>query len=252
VTRNRTLLAVLAGAAAAIAAASGSPAAAPSPGEATSAQAPNARFMIGTHNMLRGAGTFTRFAGVIGWQEVNDPPDRVKMRRQLGPDYRHYVPPAGPAKAVPISWRRGGFILRDSGSVRTHGGEAKVTPARYVNWVVLQRRGTKKRFAFVNTHFISGAWNKHPNRQARWRTHAGVLRDVVRRLRGRGLRVFVVGDFNRRSSIPLPDQAYVPVKGSRAVPLDQVYVTRGTSHSRAQRLPRNGSDHHAYRATVAF
>ena len=144
------------------------------------------------------------------------------------------------------------FALSGKGSVLTHGGEAKVTPARYVNWVVLQRRGTQKRFAFVNTHFISGAWNKHPDRRARWRRHAEVLRTVVRTLRSRGLRVFVLGDFNRHRSIALPDQVFVPIKGTRAVALDQVYVTRGTRHSRAHRLPRNGSDHFASRVTVNF
>jgi hypothetical protein len=211
------------------------------------------KLRIGTHNMLRGDATFTPLAGVIGWQEVNDPADRAKLQRTLGPQgFRTFLPQAGPAKAVPISWRTKYFVLRGSGSVLTHKGEAKVTPNRYVNWVILQRRGTQERFAFVNTHFISAAWTRHPERRARWLHHAQVLRQVISNLRAQGLRVFAVGDFNRHKAIPLPGMVYAPVAGTKAVPLDQIYVTQGTAHSASQRLPKNGSDHFAYRARVAW
>lgn len=217
------------------------------------AGAATVKFRIGTHNTLRGKAKFTPFAGVIGWQEVESPAARTKLNRTLTPlGYKTFYPKPGPAKSVPISWRDKYFALRGSGSRLTHKGEARVTPNRYVNWVVLQRRGTQEQFAFVATHFVSKAWTGHPERRARWLHHAQVLRQVVANLRGQGLRVFVVGDFNRHKAITIPGMVYAPVKGGGGVPLDQIYVTQGVAHSQEQQLPKNGSDHFAFRARVAW
>jgi len=210
---------------------------------------------LGTHNTHYGDGSFEPFAGVIGWQEVNDPVDRDKMRARLGGDYAHYLPPDGPAKAVPISWRTPRFSLVDSGSVRTHGGEAGVTPARYVNWVILRINGTDTRFIVVNTHFISGAWSGHPQRQARWLTHYEVLRDKVAQLRAAhpGLNIFVLGDFNRAKAMAMPSPVrYVPVIGASGVPIDHMYAPSTISHTQVSRLEKWGSDHYAYRMFATF
>lgn len=210
---------------------------------------------VGTHNSHYGDGSFERFAGVIGWQEVNDPVDREKLNRRLGTEYRTFYPPDGPAKAVPISWRKGRFVKVGSGSVRTHGGEAGVTPARYVNWVVLDIVGTGRSVIVVNTHFISGAWSRHPERQARWLKHYDVLYDTVARLRRNhpGKALFVVGDFNRHKAMPMPRPVkYVPVSGAAGVPIDHIYAPTTTTHGKVNRLPRWGSDHHAYRLYVTL
>ena len=210
---------------------------------------------IGTHNTLRGAASFERFAGVIGWQEVNEPEDRAKLGNRLGAEYDTFFPAAEPAKAVPISWRAERFRLANSGSVRTHEGEAGVTPARYVNWVILELRGTDKRFIVVNTHFISGAWGPHPERQARWNRHYEVLRDKVAEMRQNhpATPIFVVGDFNRHRAVDLPTPIrYVPVGGGGDVPLDHVYAPSNIEHGQAQRLPTWGSDHHAYLVYATF
>ncbi|OLF13170.1 hypothetical protein BLA60_05770 [Actinophytocola xinjiangensis] len=210
---------------------------------------------LGTHNTHYGDGSFERFAGVIGWQEVNDPVDRDKMRNRLGSGYAHYLPPDGPAKAVPISWRTPRFSLVGSGSVRTHGGEAGVTPARYVNWVILRITGTDTRFIVVNTHFISGAWSGHPERQARWNKHYEVLRDKVAQLRRDhpAMKVFVLGDMNRGRAMTLPSPVkYVPVIGASGVPIDHMYAPSTISHTKVSRLAKWGSDHHAYRMFATF
>jgi hypothetical protein len=217
------------------------------------AGAASVKFRIGTHNTLRGRAEFKPFAAVIGWQEVETPAARAKMNRTLAPlGYKSFLPKPGPAKSVPISWRDELFVLRGHGSRLTHHGEAKVTPNRYVNWVVLQRRGTQERFAFVATHFISKAWTGHPERQGRWKRHARILRRVVANLRGQGLRVFVVGDFNRHRAIKIPGMVYSPAKGGGGVPLDQIYVSEGVRHSQSERLAKSGSDHFTYRARVAW
>ncbi|MGH3760774.1 endonuclease/exonuclease/phosphatase family protein [Actinophytocola sp.] len=224
----------------------------------TAAAGPSAaatQISLGTHNSHHGDGSFESFAGVIGWQEVNDPEDRRKLNRRLGGEYATFYPADGPAKAVPISWRTGRFTKVGSGSVRTHGGEAKVTPARYVNWVVLRIHGTGKRFVFVNTHFISGAWSGHPERQARWNRHYQVLKDKVAQLKRShpGKPIFVAGDFNRRKAMAMPDPLrHVAVRGVSGVPIDQMYAPTNVSHTKVSRLPRWGSDHHAYKMFATF
>lgn len=219
------------------------------------ATAATTEITLGTHNTHYGDAGFERFAGVIGWQEVNDPADRDKMRARLGSGYAHYLPPDGPAKAVPISWRVPRFTLVRSGSIRTHDGEAGVTPARYVNWVILRINGTDKRFIAVNTHFISGAWNRHPERQARWLRHYDILHDKVAQLRRNhpGKPIFVFGDFNRAKAMPMPSPVrYVPVIGASGIPIDHMYAPTTITHSRVSRLPTWGSDHHAYRMSARF
>ncbi|AXK31851.1 hypothetical protein DVA86_03510 [Streptomyces armeniacus] len=209
---------------------------------------------IGGHNVKRGAAEFKRFAHVIGWQEVNDPPDRDRLRKKLD-RYDHYFPKAGPARAVPISWRKDTFKRLRAGSVLTHKGEAKVTPNRYVNWVLLEHRAKKQRFIVVNTHFISGAWSKHPERQARWLKHADKLRAVVKNQHDKHpkLPIFVVGDFNRPRAMKLPGKVeYIRVKGAKGVPIDQAYATRSVRNSQVERLKRYGSDHFAFRFTATF
>lgn len=210
---------------------------------------------IGTHNSHYGDGSFERFAGVIGWQEVNDPDDRQKLDNRLGAEYNTFYPADGPAKAVPISWRVDRFAKTGEGSVRTHGGEAGVTPARYVNWVILDVRGTTESVIVVNTHFISGAWSGHPERQARWNQHYQVLHDTVARLRQNhpNKSLFVVGDFNRQKAMPMPNPVrYVPVEGASGIPIDHVYAPTTTAHGEVSRLPQWGSDHHAYKLLVTL
>jgi hypothetical protein len=214
-----------------------------------------AEIAIGTHNTHYGDASFEPFAVVVGWQEVESPAAITKLRNRLGADYQHYLGGGGAASAIPISWRVDRFTKLGEGSVRTHDGEAGVTPARYVNWVRLAIRGTGTQLVVVNTHFISGAWSGHPERQARWNRHYQVLHDKVAALRRNhpGVPVFVVGDFNRAQAMGMPDPIrWVPVAGVSGVPIDHVYAPSNIPHSSVSRQPAWGSDHHAYKvfATV--
>jgi len=214
-----------------------------------------ARISIGTHNVYRGAATFHQFAGVIGWQEVNEVADRDKMRRQLGSEYAHYIPSEWPARAIPISWRVARFELIRSGFKKTHDGEAGVTPARYITWVFLKVKSTGKKFIFINTHFISGAWGNHPDRQERWLKHYNVLYNRVEQFRTYhpNKPIFVVGDFNRHKAMPMPSPVkYVSVKDVSGIPLDHMYAPSNISHSMVNRLYKWGSDHFAYRMYSTF
>lgn len=214
------------------------------------------RITIGTHNTLRGAADYNNFAGIIGWQEVKGQQSQDKLRRQLPDNYRHYFakgPNSAGSHQVPISWRHHRFEKLASGYQRTHPGEAGVTPARFVTWVKLKLRGTNKKVVVVNTHLISGAWSKHPERRERWYTHMRKLRSKVRTLHANhpNARLFVVGDFNRRKALPMPSPLkYTPIKGVRGVRLDHMYAPTDVQHSLALQRPKWGSDHHAYKMRV--
>ncbi len=143
---------------------------------------------VATHNTLYGSANLKPLADVIGWQEVNTDEGHSKLGALEY--YDHYHPGENRLDArnsIPISWRKNKYEKTGDGSRLTHGGEAGVTPSRFVNWVVLKNKDTGAKLAFINTHYISGAWNgEHPERQERWRTHNDVVREVVAELLGRG------------------------------------------------------------------
>jgi endonuclease/exonuclease/phosphatase family metal-dependent hydrolase len=212
------------------------------------------RFEVGTHNVLRGAADFTRFAGVIGWQEVNDDADRAKMRRQLGDRYAHFVPAPDAAGAVPISWRAANFQLLGSGSVKVHDGRARVTPSRWINWVHLRHVRSGRDITFVNTHFISGAFKASSSftawRLERWKEHRAKLKQVLANLRTANPQrpVFVVGDFNHRGYLDLSAQDTHPIRLGTRTPIDQLYAGRPGHGACLTELSAAGSDHNRWRA----
>jgi|SRR5215217_149795 len=209
---------------------------------------------VATHNTLHGSATLKPLADVIGWQEV----DTNEGHNQLGAleYYDHFRPGVErlhPSNSIPISWRRNKYDRTGGGSRLTHHGEEAVTPSRYVNWVVLKNKETGAKLAFINTHYISGAWNgEHPERQERWRTHNAVVREVVADLRSRDLPVVLVGDFNRPLAQDIPGMNHLNTAGVDGVPIDQIYVTIGIGTGPAERLEKYGSDHFAYTATVRY
>lgn len=209
---------------------------------------------VATHNTLHGSANLKPLADVIGWQEVDTDEGHTKL--DALEYYDHFRPGAGRLDArnsIAISWRKNKYEKTGEGSRLTHGGEAGVTPSRFVNWVVLKNKDTGAKLAFINTHYISGAWNgEHPERQERWRTHNAVVREVVAELLSRGLPVVLVGDFNRPLSQDIPGMNHLNTAGVDGVPIDQIYVTRGIGTGPAERLEKYGSDHFAYTATVQF
>ncbi|EPX55444.1 hypothetical protein D187_009055 [Cystobacter fuscus DSM 2262] len=209
---------------------------------------------VATHNTLHGSADFKPLADIIGWQEVDTDAGHSKLGALEY--YEHYRPGEGRLDArnsIAISWRKNKYEKTGDGSLLTHGGEAGVTPARFVNWVVLKNKDTGAKLAFINTHYISGAWNgEHPERQERWRTHNDVVREVVADLLSRGLPVVLVGDFNRQLSQDIPGMNHLRTAGVDGVPIDQIYVSRGIGTGPAERLEKYGSDHFAYTATVQY
>lgn len=206
-------------------------------------------FRIGTHNTLHGTSAYTPFAGIIGWQELDGADDIARMKRSL-PGFAHYVPRSEAAASDSISWRRSMFSLRYARAVFTHGGEAHVTPSRYITYVVLRIRATGRTIAFVNTHFISAAFTEHAERRGRWYEHRDVLKRVVASLRAHGWPVLVAGDFNNRQSVHLAGLSRARVGTGDPTPIDQLYAPPGTHRSKAHRLGFYGSDHNAYRTWV--
>ncbi len=214
-----------------------------------------AQVTIATHNTWHGKAEFRPLADVIGWQEVDTAAGHRKLDALSG--YATYRPrqaegAAAAANAVPISWKRSVFDKTGSGFVRTHAGEAGVTPARFVTWVVLKHRESGLKLGFVNTHYISGAWSGKPERQERWLQHNREVTKVVADLKARGITTALVGDFNRHlaqgSTFGL-ERFATPQAGT--VPYDQLYVTRGRTIGQAERLQKFGSDvHYAWRARV--
>lgn len=205
------------------------------------AQVPTS-FTLGTHNMLHGKATPHRFADVIGWQEADG--GKAKLRALKG--YATYAP-----NDVPISYRTSQWDLVAKGSIRTHRGNPRVSPHRYITWVVLKHERTGSKITVLNTHFVSGAWNSNDRekdeswRRVMWRTHDAKLRQIVEQRSARGERLFITGDFNRMSP-----PSYPCVRATNARGVDFIYRSTSSRAGAAEALPKWGSDHRARRVSV--
>ena len=147
---------------------------------------------------------------LIGWNEIG--PDRYfKAIRNLGKEWGHYMPKHGNYRIPnPISWKKSEWELKGSGFMKTHGGMAKVSPARYITWAKLKHKDSDQTVVRINTHLVSGAWSgKKPTtewRRKQWNTHMDKLSKLVERFEKQGHTVIVGGDFNRDSHKVLGNQ----------------------------------------------
>lgn len=118
----------------------------------------------------------------------------------------------GLALECPISLSTKMWEVLDWGLVRTHSGRKRTSPHRYVVWVVARRKnlgvaaGKRRVVAFINTHFVNGAFNrKHlltrAWRRQRWDIHYSILKEMVHRFVAAGITVLGGGDWNR-SAVP--------------------------------------------------
>jgi hypothetical protein len=221
--------------------------------------APASAVEVGTLNLWEGKANPTGFAPVIGWQEAEvdakEGTPAVMDKLRGIPGYTTWFP-AGEqpkpfsANAVPISYKSDVFTAVARGKKLTHGGQKKVTPSRWVTWLVLQNTKTGNSFVFVNTHFISKAFTGEPKRRGRWNRHLGKLRSEVSRLKRKyKLPIVVVGDFNRPAYSGIPGLDPVAGQGT-PTPYDQIYATKGVQAGPMTRLDSFGSDHFAWTATV--
>ena len=111
-------------------------------------------------------------------------------------------------------------------------------------WVVARHRATGRVAVFVNTHYVSGAWNNKPKphkewRKAAWLDHWQALRDLAPKLAIRGPVIFV-GDFNRTDVTDWhPQLRWVDDRG-----IDKIAAVNARPLRAPRRLPTR-SDHDA-------
>jgi Endonuclease/Exonuclease/phosphatase family len=122
-----------------------------------------------------------------------------------------YMPlPAVPG-STPILWNSERFRFKSSGtrqvSKDTFVGKAGAGPstmrAKYINYVLLKDRQTKRNFYVLNNHAVPSvqgdggrANRKYPKRLALYRQHMDGLKELVAELQANGRSVFVTGDLN--------------------------------------------------------
>lgn len=223
----------------------------PQPGgePAPACWSPGSAFSIGTHNVLHGTATFTRFAAVIGWQEVTRPVHRTKMKNQLGSGYRHYIPLVDSAAAIPVSWHADRFAFLAGHSIKTHEGRIGITPDRWISVVHLRRRSNGQRYVFVNTHFISEAFKEGSSyrtwRLERWQEHYRKLHAVLGGIRANHPHapIWLVGDFNHSGYLNFDALRLSPLRLENRLPIDQMYAGLPGRGGCVAKLSPMGSDH---------
>ncbi len=161
-----------------------------------------------------------RNADLIGWNEIA--PDRYRQAiRDLGPEWGHFMPKDGNYKiSNPISYRKDEWKFLDGDAVKTHDGKAGICPARYITWAKLKHKGSNEKIVRINTHLVSGAFNKSSSqnawRRASWNTHMKKLSAMVKKFEGQGFKVIVAGDFNKNKSKVLGNQLAYDTKLNQA------------------------------------
>jgi len=143
------------------------------------------------------AKTASRYGGVIFFQEIAEAEDHADVKAAIGDEFGY----AHSGVAIPIAYRRDQWTLVDHGRIMTHGGKRLVSPNRYVTWVLLQSRDGKQ-VCFMNTHFVSGAWNAKRKlskewRQQMWQEHWLKMRGLIKTFADQNVTVIFGGDFNR-------------------------------------------------------
>lgn len=144
-----------------------------------------------------------RVCGVAMFQEIGEESDKRDVEHSLGRAWELANRPLD----IPIAFKKRIWEVVEIGFQKMHGGKEKTSPSRFVTWVVLKRRSRRVRKArlicFMNTHFVSGAWNLKPKRnkawrRRMWRVHWRKMRELVLDFYNRGITVVFAGDFNRR------------------------------------------------------
>lgn len=171
---------------------------------------------------------------LVGWQEIGegdgDTAEKRWIGEHFGPNYNNLHLGDG-GHRVPISAPKVYKVLAQR-VTPVHGGKAGVSPNRVITEVLLAAADDPAlRFAFVNTHFVAGAWNGETDPHEAWRDemwgiHFDKLRAVMEHWRSRGYPVIWTGDTNRS---PMPK--LYPVKETRAFAggIDHIGWVEGTN-----------------------
>jgi hypothetical protein len=134
---------------------------------------------------------------VLLWQEISPP--RYKAAVEHLPDRWRTV---RDGTEDPISFDTSTWHLVTSGRKLLSRGRAHVTPDRWATWAALQNVATRRVLVFMDTHYVSSAWNDRPVphkawRRRTWKTEWNRQDALVDELHGRGFTIMGGGDFNR-------------------------------------------------------
>lgn len=158
-------------------------------------------------------------ADVILWQEIGI--ERYKAAVDALPAFtmlhRHLE--------VPISYNTDMFTFVDSGEVMLHPGRRLTSPDRYLTWAVLQHKASDRAFTFMNTHYVSGAWNNKRRLHKLWRKQMWIQSyEIQQRLIEKASSLTLVGggDFNRMTLHPFNGHTKVAITNS----IDHLFITR--------------------------
>ncbi|GLY20933.1 hypothetical protein [Micromonospora sp. NBRC 101691] len=210
--------------------------------------------IIAVRNALTMEGAADR--PLVGWQEIGegdgDEKEKGWINQHFGPNYQNlHLNNAG--HRVPISAPTAYNVLAQR-VTHVHPGKEGVSPNRVISEVLLAAADDPAlQFAFVNTHFVAGAYNGREDpyedwRRTMWGDHFRILRDtVIEHWRTRGYPVIWTGDVNRD---PMP--LLYPNKETRAFAsgIDQIGWIEGTNGVQIQLrntkvVPMNVDSHNA-------
>lgn len=137
---------------------------------------------------------------VVLWQEVETAEEHGGVDRAFDPARFAHLFSDTP---TPITVDGELLEVVDTGRLVTHKGRAGVTPARRFVWALVDPvEDPAPPWLIVNTHMVSGAWNRKPKRDKMWRRrvwteHAEQLAQHLDAWSGHGFSVMLGGDFNR-------------------------------------------------------
>lgn len=194
----------------------------------------------------RAAAETAKWSDVVLYQEIGEQEDHEDIQDAMGAAYSW----SGENIAIPIAWKTKMWELVERGVELMHHGLAKTSPNRYIHWVVLKR---KRRFAriakkskivcFMNTHFVSGAWNDKDKtnkewRQENWGRHFAKMQARVLSFVIRGITVVFGGDFNRLAVEKFhAGQRWIVQHG-----IDKIGVIRGVAGPKVRVLSKGHLD----------
>jgi hypothetical protein len=193
---------------------------------------------------------------LVGWQEIGegdgDEKEKGWIGEHFGPHYNNLHLNDG-GHLVPISAPKAYAVLAQR-VTPVHPGKEGVSPNRVITEVLLSAADDPAlRFAFVNTHFVAGAYNGQEDpyegwRDRMWGLHFDTLRNTVMEYwRTRGYPVIWTGDTNRD---PMPK--LYPERETRAFAagIDHIGWIQGTNGVQIQlrdkfTVPMNVDGHDA-------
>jgi hypothetical protein len=142
----------------------------------------------------------TTMADITDFQEASEASDRAALTSMLSSiGWGWWFPTKGGVE-LPIAWNASLYSMVSTRSVMTHAGQSGVTPARYINTVILRQNATDRLVAVINTHTLNkGApeGGRYTNsRTDRLKTHIAKLRSEILLAQQTTPYVIATGDLN--------------------------------------------------------